>query len=62
MTQAQAAADPFAYEAYIEKRKQEKIEADRASRITVGSFCCTLTKWLFLQFNNFLVLKFLSCR
>lgn len=32
---AQAAADPFAYEAYIEKVKREKIEAERASRITV---------------------------
>ena len=36
--QAQAAADPFVYEAYREKLKQEKIEAERASRITVGSF------------------------
>lgn len=32
---AQAIADPFAYEAYIEKKKQEKIEAERASRITI---------------------------
>ncbi|XP_038970616.1 nucleolar protein 10 isoform X2 [Phoenix dactylifera] len=32
---AQALADPFAYDAYIEKRKQEKIDAERASRITI---------------------------
>ncbi|XP_039118255.1 nucleolar protein 10-like isoform X2 [Dioscorea cayenensis subsp. rotundata] len=32
---AQALADPFAYDAYMEKRKQEKIEAERASRITI---------------------------
>ncbi|KAK8955574.1 hypothetical protein KSP40_PGU002507 [Platanthera guangdongensis] len=32
---AQAVADPFAYEAYIEKKKQEKIEAQRSSRITI---------------------------
>ena len=37
MMQAQDAADPFVYEAYREKLKQEKIEAERASRITVGS-------------------------
>ena len=36
--QAQALADPFAYDAYMEKRKQEKIEAERASRITVSSY------------------------
>ncbi|KAL3534586.1 hypothetical protein ACH5RR_003047 [Cinchona calisaya] len=30
---AQALADPFAYESYIERRKQEKVEAERASRI-----------------------------
>ncbi|KAL2476495.1 embryo sac development arrest 7 [Abeliophyllum distichum] len=28
-------ADPFAYESYIERRKQEKLEAQRASRITI---------------------------
>ncbi|PKU84456.1 nucleolar protein 10 [Dendrobium catenatum] len=32
---AQAIVDPFAYETYIEKKKQEKIEAERASRITI---------------------------
>ncbi|KAI8559179.1 hypothetical protein RHMOL_Rhmol04G0153000 [Rhododendron molle] len=32
---AQALADPFAYDDYIEKRKQEKLEAERASRITI---------------------------
>ncbi|KAI7984381.1 Nucleolar protein 10 [Camellia lanceoleosa] len=32
---AQALADPFAYDAYIEQRKQEKLEAGRASRITI---------------------------
>ncbi|GFP81275.1 nucleolar protein 10 [Phtheirospermum japonicum] len=32
---AQSLAEPFAYESYIEKRKQEKIEAERASRITI---------------------------
>ncbi|KAL6970014.1 hypothetical protein U1Q18_029722 [Sarracenia purpurea var. burkii] len=32
---AQALADPFAYNAYIERRKQEKLEAERASRITI---------------------------
>ena len=34
--QAQALADPFAYESYIERRKKEKLEAERASRITVS--------------------------
>lgn len=32
---AHALADPFAYDDYIEKRKQEKLEAERASRITI---------------------------
>ncbi|XP_051138848.1 uncharacterized protein LOC127256742 [Andrographis paniculata] len=32
---AQSRAEPFAYESYIEKRKQEKMEAERASRITI---------------------------
>ncbi|KAL2226031.1 nucleolar protein 10 [Sesamum indicum] len=32
---AQSLADPFAYESYIERRKQEKLEAERASRITI---------------------------
>uniref|UniRef100_A0A5B7AG30 Putative nucleolar protein 10 n=1 Tax=Davidia involucrata TaxID=16924 RepID=A0A5B7AG30_DAVIN len=32
---AQSLADPFAYDAYIERRKQEKLEAERASRITI---------------------------
>ncbi|CAI0625382.1 unnamed protein product [Linum tenue] len=31
-----AKADPFEYEAYIEKRKQEKLEEQRASRITIA--------------------------
>lgn len=34
--QAKALADPFAYDAYIEQRKKEKLEAERASRITVS--------------------------
>ncbi|KAL6004521.1 hypothetical protein ACLOJK_005075 [Asimina triloba] len=32
---AQAWSEPFAYDTYIEKRKQEKLEAERASRITI---------------------------
>lgn len=32
---AKALADPFAYDAYIEQRKKEKLEAERASRITI---------------------------
>ncbi|KAL3641833.1 hypothetical protein CASFOL_012648 [Castilleja foliolosa] len=32
---AQSLAEPFAYDTYLEKRKQEKIEAERASRITI---------------------------
>ncbi|KAK6115501.1 hypothetical protein DH2020_007770 [Rehmannia glutinosa] len=32
---AQSLAEPFAYESYIERRKQEKSEAERASRITI---------------------------
>ncbi|BAU02650.1 uncharacterized protein HKW66_Vig0121780 [Vigna angularis] len=32
---AKALADPFEYEAYIEQQKREKMEAERASRITV---------------------------
>lgn len=32
---AQALANPFAYESYIEQRKQLKLEAERASRITI---------------------------
>lgn len=37
--QAQALADPFIYDAYIERRKQEKIEKERESRITVSVIC-----------------------
>lgn len=36
--QAKALADPFAYETYIEQRKQEKLEAERRNRITVSIF------------------------
>ncbi|KAF7804019.1 nucleolar protein 10 [Senna tora] len=32
---AKTLADPFEYEAYIEQQKQEKLEAERASRITI---------------------------
>uniref|UniRef100_A0A7N0UV27 Nucleolar protein 10 n=1 Tax=Kalanchoe fedtschenkoi TaxID=63787 RepID=A0A7N0UV27_KALFE len=32
---AKALVDPFAYEAYIEQRKREKLEAERQSRITI---------------------------
>ncbi|XP_030540849.1 nucleolar protein 10 [Rhodamnia argentea] len=32
---AKALADPFAYDAYIEQRKKDKLEAERASRITI---------------------------
>lgn len=32
---AQALANPFGYDAYLEQRKQEKLEAERASRITI---------------------------
>ncbi|XP_057735437.1 uncharacterized protein LOC130950854 [Arachis stenosperma] len=32
---AKALADPFEYEAYIEQQKREKMEAERASRITI---------------------------
>ncbi|KAK4804898.1 hypothetical protein SAY86_004715 [Trapa natans] len=32
---AKALADPFAYDAYIEQRKKEKLEHERASRITI---------------------------
>ncbi|OMO65302.1 pre-rRNA-processing protein ESF1 [Corchorus olitorius] len=32
---AKALADPFAYETYIEQRKQEKLEAERRNRITI---------------------------
>ncbi|KAL6504932.1 hypothetical protein OROHE_023690 [Orobanche hederae] len=32
---AQSLAEPFAYESYIERRKQEKSEAERATRITI---------------------------
>lgn len=34
--QAQSLADPFAYDNYIEQRKKEKLETERASRITVS--------------------------
>ncbi|OVA14142.1 hypothetical protein BVC80_1787g234 [Macleaya cordata] len=32
---AKSLADPFAYDTYIEQRKQEKLDAERASRITI---------------------------
>ncbi|KAK8514652.1 hypothetical protein V6N13_103191 [Hibiscus sabdariffa] len=32
---AKALADPFAYETYLEQRKQEKLEAERRNRITI---------------------------
>lgn len=34
---AQALADPFAYDTYIERRKQEKLEEMRGSRITINN-------------------------
>lgn len=33
--QAKSIADPFAYETYRQQRIQEKIESERAARITV---------------------------
>lgn len=30
--------DPFAYDAYLEQKKNEKLEKERASRITVSYF------------------------
>lgn len=36
LLQAKALVDPFAYDSYIEQRKREKLENERASRITVG--------------------------
>lgn len=38
LLQAQSLADPFAYDTYIERRKQEKQAAELASRITVRFF------------------------
>lgn len=35
LLQALAVAQPFAYDDYLERKKQEKLEADRAQRITV---------------------------
>lgn len=46
--QAQSLADPFAYDTYIEKRKQEKVAAELASRITVRSFACIMSLMLIL--------------
>lgn len=50
--QAQALANPFAYESYLEQRKQLKLEAERASRITVSS--------MLLSFINLFVHIFLT--
>lgn len=36
--QAKALVDPFAYDAYIEQRKKEKLDEERANRITVSYF------------------------
>lgn len=35
LLQALAVAEPFAYDDYLERKKQEKLEADRSQRITV---------------------------
>ncbi|XP_075512811.1 uncharacterized protein LOC142548404 [Primulina tabacum] len=32
---AESLADPFAYDTYLERKKQEKLEAERATRITI---------------------------
>lgn len=47
--QAQSLANPFAYEAYIERRKHEKLEAERASRITVRSVLLFHVYYVFLM-------------
>lgn len=47
--QAKSLADPFAYETYIEQRKQEKLEAERRNRITVS---------IFIPKRSFLILVF----
>lgn len=36
--QAKSLVDPFAYDAYLEQKKNEKLEKERASRITVSYF------------------------
>lgn len=38
LLQAKALVEPFAYDAYIEERKREKLENERVSRITVSYF------------------------
>lgn len=49
MLQMQSLADPFAYDTYIEQRKKEKMEAERASRITVCLSFSTLYLWFFYK-------------
>ena len=38
LLQAKALVDPFAYDAYLEQKKREKLEKERSSRITVSYF------------------------
>lgn len=46
--QAKSLVDPFAYDAYIEQRKKEKLDEERANRITVSYF---FFPWNFMIFD-----------
>ncbi|KAL8223572.1 hypothetical protein R6Q57_019047 [Mikania cordata] len=55
---AQAAANPMVYEEYIEKRKREKEELERSTRITVGLFWWLIFLTNFTIVCNFLIIVF----
>lgn len=55
--QAKSLVDPFAYDAYIEQRKKEKLDEERANRITVSYFFFPLKLydiWLSKFLNQFI--------
>lgn len=62
LLQAKSLVDPFAYDAYIEQRKKEKLDEERANRITVIHFLSQNTVILYYlsfdQFVNILVCFF----
>lgn len=55
--QAKALVDPFEYEAYIEQQKREKMEAERASRITVEFIPSLIILVFYSQFTQVWVIK-----
>ena len=50
-------ANPFAYEEYRQKTIREKLDAERAARISVRSFLCTNRQYSFADDFSYLNLS-----